>query len=89
MEKRTPMEITPMANTSYQIHCLSKGCLGITYCFISTKTVATGGKKPVAVDGPLNKSANISLKYTNNSKHDNYQYKLVLREMIYIFLILH
>ena len=33
----------------------------------------------------LNKSANISKKNTNNSKHDNYQYKLVLREMIYIF----
>ena len=47
------MEITPMAKTSYQVHGLSKGCLGITYYFISTKTVATGGEKPVAVDGPL------------------------------------
>ena len=36
----------------------------------------------------LNKSATIS-KNTNNSKHDNYQYELVLREMIYIFLIWH
>ena len=32
---------------------MSKGCLGITYYFVTTKTVATGGEKPVAVDGPL------------------------------------
>ena len=37
----------------------------------------------------INKSANISKKNTNNSKQDIYQYKLVLREMIYIFLIWH
>ena len=48
------MEITPMVKTSYQINGLSKGCLGITYYFVSTKTVATGGKKPVAEYGPFN-----------------------------------
>ena len=47
------MEITPMVKTSYQINGLSKGCLGITYYFVSTKTVATGGEKPVAEYGPL------------------------------------
>ena len=47
------MEITPMVKTSYQINGLSKGCLGITYYFVSTKTVATGGKKPVAEYCPL------------------------------------
>ena len=32
---------------------MSKGCLGITYYIANTKIVATGGEKPVAVDGPL------------------------------------
>ena len=36
----------------------------------------------------LNKNANISKKNTNNSKQDTYQYKLVLRGMIYIFYCL-
>ena len=35
----------------------------------------------------INKNANISKKNTNISKQDSYQYKLVLRGIIYIFLI--
>ena len=53
MVKITPMEITPMAKTLYQIHGLSKGCLGITCYFKTTKTVATGAEKSSGVNGPL------------------------------------
>ena len=43
-----------MAKTLYQVHGVSKWCLGITYYFISTKTVATGGEKSISTVGLLN-----------------------------------